>query len=81
MQTSKRRADTPEYRKAYNRGWRSTGNLDTADARREPAAWYDGYHDLASGRAKWHSLHCDEEYGHDNCPDTRPIPSTAWFKR
>jgi hypothetical protein len=33
--------------------------LDRADARGEPTAWYDGYHDHANGRRpKWHSRDC-----------------------
>lgn len=60
---------TPEYRKAYERGWRaaqrSTGTaLEAADLRRELDAWYDGYHDYAAGRDKWHLAHCTD---HDNC--------------
>ena len=63
------RVDTPEYRAAYNRGWRASatttgGALDRADARREPDAWYDGYLDHAAGREKWHLLHCPD---HNRC--------------
>jgi hypothetical protein len=50
-------ADT-DYKKHYERGWRATCDLDAADARREPDAWYDGYFDLANGREKWHTFHC-----------------------
>lgn len=51
-------ATDPDYKKAYNRGWRSTCDLDAADARREPDAWYDGHFDAGAGRDKWHSFHC-----------------------
>ena len=51
---------TPEYKRDYNRGWRSSSNysgsdgmLDRADARGESDAWYDGYYDHAAGREKW----------------------------
>lgn len=61
------RVDTPEYRKAYNRGWgsakRETG-MDRADARGEPNSWYDGYTDYAVGREKWHMLTCTD---HERC--------------
>jgi hypothetical protein len=65
------RQDTPQYRRHYERGWRASGRpdavapLDAADARGEPDAWYDGYHDRAAGREKWHLLRCPD---HDNCP-------------
>lgn len=57
------RIDSPEYRKDYNRGWRSSsttqgGALDAADYRGEPTPWYDGYYDNATNRPKWHRLHC-----------------------
>jgi hypothetical protein len=61
------REDTPDYRKAYNAGWRYSQNgangLDHGDAIGAPDAWYDGYLDLAAGREKWHQLHCT------GCPD------------
>lgn len=47
------------YRVDYNRGWRAGGRgtgLEAADARGEPEAWYDGYHDRAAGRLKWAPL-------------------------
>ena len=54
--TSERKA----YKKHYNRGWRSSAgpyaSLDRGDSNNEPDAWYDGYLDLACGRAKWHSI-------------------------
>jgi hypothetical protein len=60
---------TDEYRKAYERGWRTSmrmadGALERADDRNEPDAWYDGYHDAAAGREKWHLATCTD---HDNC--------------
>jgi hypothetical protein len=62
------RQDTPEYRKAYEAGWRysqrSTATLDHGDAMGFSEAWYDGYLDLAAGREKWHRLHCPD---HDRC--------------
>ncbi len=55
------------YRKHYNRGWRSSAGpgatLDRADGRGEPDAWYDGYFDLAAGRAKYHRWTCDGTCG------------------
>lgn len=61
---------TPQYRAAYNRGWKtseraSDGALDRADSRGEPDAWYDGYLDSATGREKWHIPNCPD---HGNCP-------------
>ncbi len=67
MDYTMKRKDTPEYRRDYQRGWRSSagqGSLDRADARREPEAWYDGYLDYAAGREKWHRLHCPN---HEEC--------------
>ena len=55
-------ADDAEYRKAYERGWKST-NLEAGDARNEPEAWYDGYVDAAAGREKWHTYHCRQAGG------------------
>jgi hypothetical protein len=59
---------TEEYRKAYQRGWASSartgfGALEAADSRGEPSAWYDGYHDFASDRPKWASMHFDSPEG------------------
>lgn len=63
-----KRIDTPEYRAAYEKGWRysarPTATLDHGDAIRAPDAWYDGYLDLAGGREKWHRLHCDNHGPH-----------------
>jgi hypothetical protein len=63
------RTDTPQYRKAYERGWQTNergadGALDRADFRKEPEAWFDGYYDAGAGRDKWHLLHCPD---HDAC--------------
>lgn len=64
------RADTPEYRKAYARGWRASaaggdnGALERADSRGESTAWYDGYADMAAGRERLHLLFCTD---HDKC--------------
>jgi hypothetical protein len=56
---------SPEYARAYERGWRaenrSGGNEDRsglnatqrADQRDEPNAWYDGQSDAEAWRAKW----------------------------
>lgn len=45
---------------AYRRGWEaslrgSVTALDRADARGEVTEWYDGYHDEACERPKYHS--------------------------
>ena len=60
-------SDTPDYRKWYERGWRyshrETATLDHGDSMGYPDAWYDGYHDWASGREKWHFLNCDGSDG------------------
>lgn len=53
------------YKADYNRGWKTSaqaadGALSRADTRGEPHAWYDGYDDMATGRAKWHLLHCPD---------------------
>jgi hypothetical protein len=66
------RTITPEYRKAYLRGWRASarvadGALDRADRRGEPDAWYDGYHDEAAGREKWHLARCINHDQPDRC--------------
>jgi len=66
-------SDTPEYRKAYRRGWKAGnssayGSLDNATMRGEPDAWYDGYMDKAIGREMWHSLTCE------GCPSCEPTP-------
>jgi hypothetical protein len=52
----------PEYRKHYNRGWKSR-NLEGGDARNEPESWYDGYFDNAAGREKFHTYHCRRNGG------------------
>ena len=62
-------AELAAYKADYNRGWAASGRasdgaLSRADARGEPHAWYDGYADLAAGRAKWHLLRCPD---HDAC--------------
>lgn len=70
METKVQSIDS-EYRKAYNRGWRSSlysegsGVLDGADGRGEPDAWYDGYYDAGAGREKWHLARCT---AHHNGP-------------
>lgn len=57
---------TPEYRAAYDRGWRATpGALERADDRGEPGAWYDGYQDNAAGRPKWTLMHHDSAEAYD----------------
>ena len=54
----------PEYTGHYNRGWKASQGggansaLDRADFRHEPDAWYDGYHDYAADRPKFHSRDC-----------------------
>lgn len=59
----------PAYRRAYERGWRSGqrgAKLEGADRRGEPDAWYDGFHDHAAGRPKWHLATCRAPSGiHD----------------
>ena len=53
----------PNYDLAsYARGWRDADRWDTiespldlGDARGECDAWYDGYHDSAAGRDRWHT--------------------------
>lgn len=64
------RADTPENRKHYRRGWLASDRygqsaspsdvspLERADYRGEHPAWYDGYMDSATGRPRYHSLTC-----------------------
>jgi hypothetical protein len=53
---------TPEYKRAYERGWRYSGTetatLDYGDESHQPEPWYDGYLDRAAGRAKWHLATC-----------------------
>lgn len=60
----------PEYRDQYNRGWRSTGDLDAADRRgwSKVDAWMDGYTDAAQGLPKWHRRDCPDRMGHERCP-------------
>lgn len=51
--------DVEQRRRDYERGWnasRRNANLDHADYRGEPDAWYEGYGDHATGRAKWSAL-------------------------
>lgn len=54
------RTDSPDYRRWYDLGWRYSGRdsatLDHGDVLGAPDAWYDGYHDYASGRPKWAAL-------------------------
>jgi hypothetical protein len=57
----------PYDRKSYDRGWRASQRygrreyegmaspMENADIRGEPDAWYDGYLDHATDRAKWHT--------------------------
>lgn len=63
------RANTPENRRHYRRGWDASVRagwsenpdndpLGRADSRGEHEAWYDGYMDDATGRPKYHSLEC-----------------------
>lgn len=62
------RVTTPEYRRAYERGWKdSVGccGMDAADLRGEPDAYYQGYLDYAADREKWHMPNCPD---HDKCP-------------
>lgn len=54
--------DKPTYTKHYSRGWKAERSSDDAlergDQRSENRAWYDGYHDSAVGRPKFHSREC-----------------------
>ena len=63
--------NTPENRRHYSRGYAASGRrptqielnggpsqLERADDRGEPSAWYDGYMDYATDRPKFHSLEC-----------------------
>jgi hypothetical protein len=59
-----------DYKAAYNRGWKAGNSgadfcLDNADGRGEPHAWYDGYHDAAACRPKWHLAHCGAHHNSD----------------
>lgn len=50
-----------DYVRHYNRGRQASlrgSELDAADWRGEPDAWYNGYADVAAGRAKWHLPRC-----------------------
>jgi hypothetical protein len=59
---------SPEYRAAYEKGWRSsasTAELDDAEDRylrrygkAQIEAWTDGWYDMAAGREKWHLTNC-----------------------
>jgi hypothetical protein len=85
------RADTPENRGHYRRGWNSSERtflsgsdsspLERADSKGEPPAWYDGYMDSATGRPKWHSLTCPSGE-HETSPEcTLNQPRTArWYR-
>jgi hypothetical protein len=48
---------TDEYKHWYHAGWRysqsPSASLDYGDRSGKPAAWFDGYFDLAAGRPKW----------------------------
>lgn len=81
------RANTPENRGHYRRGWNSSERsflsgsdaspLERADSKGEPPAWYDGYMDSATGRPKWHSLTCPSGE-HETSPEcTLNQPRTA----
>lgn len=71
-------ADTkgsPEYKKHYQRGWAAGGRgsgLDSADARQEPDAWYDGYMDAATDRPKWTLMH------HENAEAAEKALDEGW---
>lgn len=65
----------------YQRGWKAgergayaatstVSPMERADSRGEPGAWYQGYHDYAADRPKFHSLECPgtgDHYGEDGC--------------
>lgn len=69
------------YKAAYNRGWRHSSTVSasldnnpypwtprvianaTSNALND--AWEDGYLDYATGREKWHLMHCKD---HEACP-------------
>jgi hypothetical protein len=88
-----KRVDTPEYRKHYNRGWRTSeraaywsgeGNspLERGDLRGEPGSWYDGYMDHAVDRPKWHSLTCpSDEHEQPGCSLVDKPGTTAIRRR
>ena len=63
------RADTQEYRRDYERGWKSRGSLDAADRNGNSAndAWMDGRSDMAQGLPKWHRRDCPDTMGHNGC--------------
>lgn len=59
----------------YRRGWASSARaaesdsysspLERADFKGEPRAWYEGYHDHAGDRPKYHALTCPKGGDHD----------------
>jgi hypothetical protein len=60
----------------YQRGWRASERasewdgegqsaLEKADWKNEPRQWYDGYHDYAADRPKFHALECPTDGDHD----------------
>jgi hypothetical protein len=61
MTTRTLRIDSTAYRKSYEAGWRSRGDLDHADrtGKSSDDAWMDGRSDASNGRAKWHSMTCE----------------------
>ena len=58
-----------DYRKDYERGWRSSCDLDYADRHGWGAnsAWMDGRTDAAQGLPKWHRRDCPDKMGHARC--------------
>lgn len=63
----------PEYdRAAYTRGlvasnravWSDSSPLDNAGWN-TPDEWYDGYHDAATGREKWHLPLCSAHHNNE----------------
>jgi len=78
-----------DYQRDYRNGWNASERygtstasnsvnafetpLDRADARGASHAWYDGYHDNAAGRDRWHLLNCQGCDEHDDriSPATR----------
>lgn len=84
-----------EYDGHYNRGYRASqspgsgygpSKLERADDRNEPKAWYDGYHDYAADRPKFHSRDCSaSRHGEDaGCSllydDTSPQEHRASYR-
>lgn len=82
-------ATLADYQRDYRNGWNASarygtstapntvnafeGPLDRADARGVSHAWYDGYHDQAAGRPRWHLLNCEGCDDHEDriSPATR----------